>query len=483
MTTRINKTLSLAVLLHLGGCGGAPTTTTTAETTSGAEGPVTATGEVVTAEAQTRWSDALAAYNTAREGGFTPAECTSVISGFESANNAQSGRFTEAIYMVGVTHQQCGHEAEAQTFFDRALQTNANFCGARVAAGNVHYRAGRIDQAWSEYERAVTADPRGCAEGYLNRAIIRMARNDAREALNDIRRALAIDASYMPAFNELARLYYDQAVRGIDITAVQGGTAAAPARAANNNARESARTPQLDRRLLDLAAVVCLQASRVDANYAPIYNTWGLIYIRQGNVFEALRAFERAFNLDANLFEAWMNFGELTLSFRGYQDAENAFRHASTLRTDNYDAYLGLGAALRGLGRADDAQAAYERAIQISATRPEAYFNLGLLWQDYKGGSEQDYARARTFYEQFVSHARGNTEYAQTLDSVEHRCQTEQGRRRRRWRRDSCQMGRIQQMENSLEIRRQMAEVQAMAAQQQAAQPAPTPAETPAPTP
>jgi len=101
--------------------------------------------------------------------------------------------------------------------------------------------------------------------------------------------------------------------------------------------------------MLDLAEVVCRQAQLIDGNYAPIYNTWGLINVRQGNIIAGLAKFQRAFTLDANMFEAYMNFGELTLSFRGYEDAARAFERATQLQPTNYDAWLGLGAAQRGM--------------------------------------------------------------------------------------------------------------------------------------
>ena len=49
-----------------------------------------------------------------------------------------------------------------------------------------------------------------------------------------------------------------------------------------------------NRKMLDLAEVVCRQAQLINANYAPIYNTWGLIDVRKENVFDALRKFEKA---------------------------------------------------------------------------------------------------------------------------------------------------------------------------------------------
>jgi tetratricopeptide (TPR) repeat protein len=443
---------------------------------------VTDGGTVLTAEAENHWTDALTAYNAARTDGWTEAECNSVIAGFDQANSAQGGRFTEAIFMVGRTHDDCGHADQARDFYRRALEMNPEFCGARVAAGNEHYRAGRVAEARAEYERSVRDDTR-CTEGYVNLAIVqRRTPAEAADALQNLRRALAIDSSYLPAFNQMALLYYSQAVRSAGssvsggVAAVSGSGAAEEEDESDARRRRRAAASSSNRQMLDLAEVVCRQAQLIDGNYAPIYNTWGLINVAQGNIIAALAKFERAFNLQGDFFEAYMNFGELTLSFRGYEDAAAAFTRATELRADTYDAWLGLGAARRGLNNPDEAQAAYERAIAIDATRPEAYYNIGLLWQDYRDGAIPTLNRATEYYNQFVTRAGSRPEYSATLDTVTHRCTIEREgdararlRARRRRRRAACAMGRLQQIEEAIRTINDIAEMQRMAAEMEAA--------------
>lgn len=453
-------------------------------TPSGAGGPgsvTTAGGSTISQEAQTHWSDAITAFQTAAVDGFTPEECASVLAGFERANQTQGGSFVEAIYMMGVTHDRCGHADQARELYQRVLEANPRFCGARVASGLEHLRNGRAQQARAEFERAVRDDAR-CTEGYVNLAI--MQRNEGteastRESLNNLRRALAVDSGYLPAFNQMALLYLDQAIRRAGgQRGVAGGTAQGSGQGAS--ATGSASTPGAgsDRQMLDLAEVVCRQAQLINGSYAPIYNTWGLINVRQGNIIAALAKFERAFQLDANLFEAYMNFGELTLSFRGYEDAARAFERATQLQANNYDAWLGLGAAQRGLNNDQGAQQSYERAQQIDATRPESYFNLGLLYQDYRDGTEPTLNRATGYYQQFLQRAGSRPEYASAVESVSRRCATDQrAQRRRRWQRTTCQMGRLQQIESSIALmheaasmQAEMERIQAQAAAQEAAQ-------------
>lgn len=469
-------TLGGALVAGCGG-GGGGTTGGGGDGTSGSDAVVTASGTTITQAAQDDWAAALAAYNAALADGWTPAECSNVISMFEHANSTQGGSFTEAVYMMGLTHDNCGEASEAHNFYQRVLGMNDHFCGARVAMGVEQYRAGHIDQAMQEFTRAVHDDTR-CTEGYVNLAIIqRRTPASAADALNNLRRALAIDSGYLAAFNQMALLYYDQAVRAAGGTAtVQGGVPAGAAAATeeeDSHHHQTARQAQ-GSQMLDLAEVVCRQAQLINGNYAPIYNTWGLINMAQGNIIAALAKFERAFQLDPAMFEAYMNFGEITLGFRGYEDAAGAFQHATELRPQSYDAFIGLGAAKRGLQDPDAAEAAYRAAIAIDANRPEAYFNLGLLYQDYRDGAEATLRQAQEFYRQFASHAGSQAVFAPAVDAVNHTCTPtcptppqERGHRRRR-RPTTCAMGRIQQIDQNICLVHELQQMQAdIAAMQQ----------------
>ncbi len=449
---RVMKTgrsfLGLTVALALGagwaGCGGGGTGGEGSGATD-AQGNVirTAGGSAVSEAAHNHWTEAIAMFerHEAANAWGTPATCQQTLAKFEEANGAQGGNFTEAIYMMGVVNGRCGDDEAALEHYRRALATNERYCGARVGVGLGEMRAGRTAQAREHFERSIRDDNQ-CTSGYVNLAIIqRQNSNEVSEALNNLRRALAIESDYLPAFNQMALLYLSQATGN-------------------------------QRQFLDLAEVVCRQAQLINGNYAPIYNTWGLINVRQGNIIAALAKFERAFNLDADFFEAYMNFGELTLSFRGYQDAARAFTQARRLRPQDYDATIGLGAAQRGLTQLDEAEATYRAAIEIDARRPEAYFNLGLLYQDFKGGQIPDLRQATQFYEQFTQRAGSQPQFAEAVESVTRRCRRrpESGSRRRRegqseWVGD-CRPGRAQQIELNIALQTELQQMQQQMQQQ-----------------
>lgn len=404
----------------------------------------TAGGAAVSEEAHNHWIEAIAMFerHEAAETGWTTAVCESTSHKFDEANNAQGGSFTEAMYMLGVVSGRCGNDEAALGHYRRALEANQEYCGARVGVGLADMRASRMGPARQHFERAIRDDNQ-CTSAYVNLAIIQRAdESQVREALNNLRRALAIESDYLPAFNQMALLYLGQA--------------------------------ESNQQMLDLAEVVCRQAQIIDGNYAPIYNTWGLINVRQGNIIAALAKFQRAFALDSDFFEAYMNFGQLTLSFRGYSDARQAFTHARRLRDGHYDATIGLGAAQRGLVQLDAAEAMYRAAMEIDARRPEAYFNLGLLYQDFKGGMIPVLRQAEQFYGQFTQRAGNTRRYREVVETVTRTCRRRPQRRRRagrsgrRGRREgqsewigTCRPGRVQQIGESIRLQTELAEIQA----------------------
>ena len=188
---------------------------------------------------------------------------------------------------------------------------------------------------------------------------------------------------------------------------------------------------------LELAALVCSQAIRKNANYAPIHNTSGLILNELGQVNSAVKEFQPAAQLDPKFFEAQMNLAAINLSFRGFDKAEGAYRKALEMHPNDYDAHLGLALALRG--QIDDSnydkqvaavQAELDACKKIDAARPDAYFNEGILTQEYKakgaGGTDKAiavYQQAKQVFQTFMEKAAGKREYDGAVKKTKERMQ------------------------------------------------------------
>ncbi|MCB9662245.1 MAG: tetratricopeptide repeat protein [Polyangiales bacterium] len=435
-----------------GGGGGEGSSGGEAAVTDGGATVTSASGDTVSVEAHNRWTNANELFARYEEQGWNESRCEEVEEAYEATLGAQRS-LAEAHYMAGLTMTRCGDQSAARRHFERALGVTSTMCKPRVALGLMSLEAGNVAEARTAFTQAIADNPATCSSGYTNLAILQRREaagqqgeardNTETEALNNLRRALAIDSADMAAYNQMALLYYRRGQR-------------------NNPAA------------YDLAEIVCRQAQLLTDTYAPIYNTWGLIKVARGDVNGALRFFARAIVIDNSLYEAQMNFGQITFSFRGYADARGAFSRALELRPNSYDAALGLGAALRGLNEVEQSEAQYNRAIQLDANRPEAYYNLGILYHEYRGGSIPELERAKQYYEQFVQKAGRAPRYAETVTLVTNRCAEEapQRGRRRRGRASNCAPGRIQQIEQIIAAVREgeamQREVEEMQRQQEA---------------
>ena len=441
MKRTIDRIAPLTACLLAIACGGGELDEEDVATADDGTAITTVGGEAVSEQALNDWNQGRRAFAQAEEQGWNESRCSAVIGQFEDAIEEQGSRgFSEAKYMVGLTHQRCGDDSAARRMYNEALQDAPKMCKARVAIGLLDLAGGNESQARAAFTRSVRDDPQ-CTSGYVNIAIMQREQGGAQEqeALRNLRRALAIESDYLPAFNQMALLYYDRGRQ-------QGGGAS-----------------------LDLAEVVCRQAQIIDADYPPIYNTWGLVKMEKGNVIEALRFFERAIELNPEMFEAQMNFAQITLSFRGYEDAKNAFSKAVQLKPDNYEAHLGLGAALRGLEQFDQAKAEYERAIELDGRRPEAYFNLGVLYHDYLSASVEDpippLRRAKQYYEQFMERAGNANRWEETVEGITRYCRDKDVSKEPRsaavrHRNRHCRPGRNQLIDNLIFAMEQSAQMQ-----------------------
>lgn len=441
MLTTSKGAIAAVLLLVLAGCGGGKGESAEVAVSSGGTAIKTAGGKNVNIEAHNRWKAALDAFDAAASSGWNDGKCDSVASKFEDAADAQGGKFAEAWYMAGVAHQACNRSQKAVSFFNRALRDAPKFCKARVGIGIDHVDSGRDMQGQREFERAVRDDPQ-CTEGYVNLARLqrRSGRAGNKEALNNLRRALAIDAQYLPAFNEMALVYLSDA--------------------------------EDNKKALDLAEVVCSQAQKINKDYAPVYNTWGLIDLQREEIIAAAAKFQQALQLDPSIFEAHMNFARITIGFRGYEDARAAYVKALQLQPKSFEAQLGLGVALRGLEKPQEAEEAYKKAIALNPSRPEPYFNLGVLYQDFMNGTVDDMKRAKGYYDQFLSRAGGNSVYKSTVDEITTKCKL--GKSGKPPRGSKCTSGRFQNIDLYLAAMKEMEaieklqkEAEAMEKQQQ----------------
>ncbi len=362
--------------------------------------------------------------------------CASVADAFDKAANTQKSdaktEFPEAIYNAGLAFQRCGKDSEARAKFEAVLQSDPGFHRAKAQLVLYDYaKSGDLDGAITKLDQIIRDAKFQNVEGLVALAALQMERggdqadgdgkNDLERAQRSLQRALAIDDGFMPAFNQLAVYYLEQAK-------AKAGASKKGRRGRRGMEVSGVKGVDVDEQQLDLAALVASQAQRKNPNYAAIHNTTGLIQVQLKNFNGAVKSFGRARQLDPRFFEAHMNYAAVSLSFRGYEEAEKAYRDALKLRPNEFEAHLGLALALRGQindGNFEkmvaSAQMELDQAKKLESGRAETYYNEAILTHEFKAkraagpSAVPQLEKAAQQYRDFVAKAGDGPEFADAV--------------------------------------------------------------------
>ncbi|MFO0574584.1 MAG: tetratricopeptide repeat protein [Polyangia bacterium] len=328
---------------------------------------------------------------------LSPDDCKKFAGDFVKAGEKEKGREADGLFNAGAAYDACGLEKDAEPLYRKALEKNPKHQPSMNNLGAMFMRRGDAQRAMEMFENAIRADPKspGAVQAYNNKGALLFERAKQSnnktaydEAIGQVRRALAIDAQSMAAYQVLAQIYF--------------------------------YTAEADRSKLKLAQLVCDEAKKINPDYAPIYNTLGLIKLRSKDVTGALTEFRKAATLDPALHEAQLNIAAISLSARSYKQAEDAFQAVLKKLPNHFDATVGMGVALRGQRKADEAEQWYNKATQLPADPKDptveakkcgVLYNLGLLYQDYKGSTPEDMNKGKDLFNKFLGCERRDQEH------------------------------------------------------------------------
>ena len=432
------------LLLSLEACGGGLAAGGSLAPDKVAAGHKTASGGQVSKVAAASYDGALSAFlERDRKQDWAEASCVSVAKQFEDAASTQksdTGRpFAEALYNAGLAYQRCGKDEQARERFHAASQADAGFHRAKAQLVLYDYaKTNDLDGTINRLDQIIHEAKFQNAEALVSLAALQMERDgdqadsdgkdDLERAQKNLQRALAVDDTYMPAFNQLAVYYLEQAKK-------KAGAKARTRRGKRGMEVSGGRRKEVNEQQLDLAALVASQAQRKNPNYAPILNTAGLIQVELKNFNGAVKSFSRARQLDPKFFEAQMNYAAVNLSFRGYEEAEKAYREALRQRPKEYEACLGLALAIRGQIGDDnfekavaEAQKYLDEAKKIDGSRGEAYYNEAILTHEFRAKRAGDQAtpvleKAAEQYRDFVNKAGDEPVFTQAVKRSKERIQ------------------------------------------------------------
>ncbi len=109
-------------------------------------------------------------------------------------------------------------------------------------------------------------------------------------------------------------------------------------------------------------------------------------YVKQGNALffesrydDAIAAYEKALQLNPDLYDAWFGRASTLSILQQYDDAMTAYDKALRIKPDAYEVWLGQGAVLRKLHQPQQAIAAYDKALKLKPDDPLLWHTWGNL--------------------------------------------------------------------------------------------------------
>lgn len=186
--------------------------------------------------------------------------------------------------------------------------------------------------------------------------------NENETALDNYKKALALDADLTELYTPVGVLYY-----------------------------QKGEIAQADNYLT--------KALAISSDNAETQLFLGLIRYKQDKNDEAMRAFRRAIELDPNSAEAHYFLGETLDRLGKTGDAIGEYNQATRLNPKYADAWFDLGVAYYNSGKFEDSIKAYKETIRLKNTHGEAYANLADIYREQKRFEEaaSSYQMATTF--------------------------------------------------------------------------------------
>lgn len=110
------------------------------------------------------------------------------------------------------------------------------------------------------------------------------------------------------------------------------------------------------------------KAIEINPQLAYAWSNKGLALSHGGKFNESIQAYDRAIEIDPKLADAWVNKG-VALGLQGNHDgALQAFNNAIELNPQHANAWFGKAFTLQSLGRTTEADAAFARAEELGFT-------------------------------------------------------------------------------------------------------------------
>jgi tetratricopeptide (TPR) repeat protein len=250
-----------------------------------------------------------------------------------------------------------------------------DFSQAHFSLGNVHLKAGKLNQALKEYDVALERNPY-LPRAHLNKGIVFLRKKEYDKAEEEFRRELKINPEEDKAYNNLSAVYRLQ-------------------------------------ELYDQAIEAAQKAVKLKTYYPEAYLNLSLAYQKKGDYEKAKEVLSLGIKniplfLEANLLlgETLQEEGKLDSAMVEYRkildqssaqkdiiyDLETLFGKGDPYNLENLEirakAHFNLGTIYMQQGRIDLAESHLKRAVFLKPNFAEAFANLGILYDSTRRWSQ-----------------------------------------------------------------------------------------------
>ena len=285
------------------------------------------------------------------------------------------------------TWQQCGIYKDEETLWRATIEVNPGSWMAYNNLGIIQLRRGEIDQAITNFSKALEIDP-NYAEAHYNLGNALVRNNAADQAIPRYTRAIELNPRIIGAYVNLATVLQQRGRAAEAVSHLQTAATISPDNATVRAPLGAAlaRSGRLAEAIEHLRA-----AADADPRSPDIRNDLGNALLEQGRTDEAIAAFEEALRVQPANAEAHYNLANALLESRRPEDAVRAYQRAVELRPDYAPAHNNLANTLVQLGRMEEAILAYQAALAIRPNYVAAHKNLANALR--RAGRFEDAAR------------------------------------------------------------------------------------------